>query len=93
MDDAPASLTLDIAVFHAVTSAVTEAEIGGEVQSVTISEIRPDLQLMGSAVAVELTVWAGAGESRPRTWIVAGDGRVVADLGAPGEDAADDSGE
>ena len=83
MDDhAPIRLTLSIAAFRAIAAAVTEAEIGGEVASVTISAVRPDLQLMEDAVGVELTI--GGGRRRPaQTWIVAGDGRVVAHLEDP----------
>ena len=43
--DAPVRLTIGIAAFRAIAAAVTEAEIGGEVPSVTISQLRPDLEL------------------------------------------------
>ena len=59
MDDDPATLTLSIAAFRAIAAAVTEAEIGGEVPTVTISQLRPDLQLMEDAVGVELTIGDG----------------------------------
>jgi hypothetical protein len=83
MDDEPATLTLSIAAFRAIAAAVTEAEIGGEVPNVTISQLRPDLQLMEDAVGVELTIGDGP-DRRRRTWIVAGDGRTVAHLEDPG---------
>ena len=87
-DEAPTRLTLSIATFRAIAAAVTEAEIAGDVPSVTISEVKPDLQLMQDAVGVELTVWNGAGGSdRLETWIVAGDGRVVAHLEDPSQEA------
>ena len=90
MDDHPPTrLTLSTAAFRAIASAVTEAEIGGEVASVTISQFRPDLQLMEDAVGVELTIGDGP-DRRRETWIVAGDGRVVAHLEDPSEDADDD---
>jgi hypothetical protein len=83
-DEAPSRLRLSIAAFRAIAAAVTEAEIGGEVPSVTITEVRPDLQLLPGAVAVELTIVQGAGgRNRQGTWIVAGDGRVVAHLEDP----------
>jgi hypothetical protein len=82
-DEAPIRLKLGIAAFRAIAAAVTEAEIGGEVPSVTISQVRPDVQLMADAVAVELTVLQGGRSKRLETWIVAGDGRVVAHLGDP----------
>jgi hypothetical protein len=85
-DQAPVRLTLDIAAFRAIAAAVTEAEIGGDVPSVTISQVRPDLQLMEEAVGVELTVGDGP-DRRRQTWIVAGDGRVVAHVEDPPEDA------
>ena len=83
MNDEPATLTLSIAAFRAIAAAVTEAEIGGEVPTVTISQVRPDLQLMEDAVGVELTIGDGPGRRR-LTWIVAGDGQVVAQLEDPG---------
>lgn len=83
MDDEPTPLTLSIAAFRAIAAAVTEAEIGGEVPTVTISPLRPDLQLMEDAVGVELTIGDGP-DRRRRTWIVAGDGQVVAQLEDPG---------
>jgi hypothetical protein len=89
MDDVPTRLTLSIAAFQAIAAAVTEAEIGGEVPSVTISQFRPDLQLMEDAVGVELTIGDGP-DRRRETWIVAGDGRVVAHLEDPSEDADED---
>lgn len=83
-DDAPIKLELDTAAFRAIAAAVTEAEIGGDVASVTITQVRPDLQLMADAVGVELTISGGAGgKDRVATWIVAGDGRVVAHLEDP----------
>jgi hypothetical protein len=83
-DEAPIRLMLSIAAFRAIAAAVTEAEIGGDVPSVTISELKPDLQLMPDAVGVELTISNGGGGSdRLQTWIVAGDGRVVAHLEDP----------
>jgi hypothetical protein len=88
-DDVPTRLTLSIAAFQAIAAAVTEAEIGGDVPSITISRFRPDLQLMEDAVGVELTVGDGP-DRRRETWIVAGDGRVVAHLEDPSEDADDD---
>jgi hypothetical protein len=89
-DDAPTRLTLGIAAFRAIAAAVTEAEIGGDVPSVTISEVKPDLQLMQGAIAVELTVPdAKGGKHRSETWIVAGDGRVVAHLEDPPREDAD----
>jgi hypothetical protein len=85
MDDhAPTGLKINIGAFRAIAAAVTEAEIGGEVAAVTITAVRPDLQLMADAVAVELTSSNGKGDSeRWQTWIVAGDGRVVAHLEDP----------
>jgi hypothetical protein len=88
-DDVPTRLTLSIAAFQAIAAAVTEAEIGGDVPSITISRFRPDLQLMEDAVGVELTIGDGP-DRRRETWIVAGDGRVVAHLEDPSEDADDD---
>jgi hypothetical protein len=88
-DDVPTRLTLSTAAFQAIAAAVTEAEIGGEVPSITISRFRPDLQLMEDAVGVELTIGDGP-DRRRETWIVAGDGRVVAHLEDPSEDADDD---
>ena len=83
-DEAPIKLELSIAAFRAIAAAVTEAEIGGEVASVTITQVRPDLQLMADAVAVELTIAGGkGGKDRLETWIVAGDSRVVAHLEDP----------
>ena len=42
MDDhAPVRLTIGIAAFRAIAAAVTEAEIGGAVPSVTISQLGP----------------------------------------------------
>jgi hypothetical protein len=83
-DQAPIRLKLGIAAFRAIAAAVTEAEIGGEVPSVTICQVRPEVQLMADAVAVELTVLLGGGRSkRLETWIVAGDGQVVAHLEDP----------
>jgi len=61
---------------------VTEAEIGGAVPSVTIYQLRPDLELMEGAVGVELTIGEGPGRRR-ETWIVAGGGEVVAHLEDP----------
>jgi hypothetical protein len=83
-DHVPAVLTLKIEAFRAIAAAVTEAEIGGGVRSVRISEITPNIELMRDAVAVELAVSGEqAGSGRPETWIVAGDGTVVAHLGEP----------
>jgi hypothetical protein len=83
-DQAPIRLELSIAAFRAIAAAVTEAQIGGEVPSVTITQVRPDLELMADAVAVELTIAGGkGGKDRLETWIVAGDGRVVAHLEDP----------
>jgi hypothetical protein len=81
-DDAPVRLTLGIAAFRAIAAAVTEAEIGGAVPSVTISQLRPDLELMEGAVGIELTIGEGP-ERRRETWIVAGGGEVVAHLEDP----------
>ena len=81
-DEAPVRLTIGIAAFRAISAAVTEAEIGGAVPSVTISQLRPDLELMEDAVGVELTVGEGP-ERRRQTWIVAGGGEVVAHLEDP----------
>jgi hypothetical protein len=94
MNDEPTTLTLSIAAFRAIAAAVTEAEIGGEVPAVTISRVRPDLQLMEDAVGVELTIGDGP-DRRRQTWIVAGDGQVVAHLEDPGGagDAADEDSE
>ena len=97
MDDAPARLTLSIAAFRAIAAAVTEAEIGGEVPSVTISQFRPDLQLMEDAVGVELTIGDGP-DRRRQTWIVAGEGRVATATRSwivllAGRDTDEDSGE
>jgi hypothetical protein len=83
--DVPTRLTLSSAAFRAIAAAVTEAEIGGDVPSITISRFRPDLQLMEDAVGVELTIGDGP-DRRRETWIVAGDGRVVAHLEDPSED-------
>jgi hypothetical protein len=88
-DDVPTRLTLSSAAFRAIAAAVTQAEIGGDVPSITISRFRPDLQLMEDAVGVELTIGDGP-DRRRETWIVAGDGRVVAHLEDPSEDADDD---
>jgi hypothetical protein len=88
-DQAPIGLTLGIAAFRAIAAAVTEAEIGGDVPTVTISQLAPDLQLMEDAVGVELIIGDGP-DARRQTWIVAGDGRVVSHVEDPGEDAADD---
>jgi hypothetical protein len=83
-DQAPTRLELGIEALRAIAAAVTDAEIGGEVRAVTITQVRPDLQLMAGAVGVELTIVQGAGESdRLQTWIVAGDGRVIAHLEDP----------
>jgi hypothetical protein len=76
-DEAPVRLTIGIAAFRAIAAAVTEAEIGGAVPSVTISQLRPDLELMEGAVGVELTIGEGP-DRRRETWIVAGGGEVVA---------------
>jgi hypothetical protein len=78
-DEAPVRLTIGIAAFRAIAAAVTEAQIGGEVPSVTISQLRPDLELMEGAVGVELTIGEGP-DRRRETWIVAGGGEVVAHL-------------
>ena len=89
-DEAPVRLTIGIAAFRAIAAAVTEAEIGGAVPSVTISQLRPDLGLMEGAVGVELTIGDGP-HRRRETWIVAGEGQVVAHLEDPGADAANDA--
>ena len=90
-DEAPTSLNLKIEAFRAIAAAVTEAEIGGGVGDVTISVIKPNLELMRDALAVEVTIGGGqGGGGRRETWIVAGDGRVVAHLGEPREDADPD---
>jgi hypothetical protein len=81
-DEAPVRLTIGIAAFRAIAAAVTEAEIGGEVPSVTISQLRPDLELMEDAVGIELTIGEGR-DRRRETWIVAGGGEVVAHLQDP----------
>jgi hypothetical protein len=89
-DQAPIRLTLGIAASRAIAAAVTEAEIGGDVPTVTISQLAPDLQLMEDAVGVELIIGDGP-DARRQTWIVAGDGRVVSHLEDPGDaDDADD---
>jgi hypothetical protein len=89
-DQAPVRLTIGIAAFRAIAAAVTEAEIGGEVPSVTISQLTPDLQLMEGAVGVELIIGEGP-DRRRQTWIVAGEGQVVAHLeDSPAGDAAAD---
>ena len=71
-DQAPTGLKLNIAAFRAIAAAVTEAEIGGEVAAVTITAVKPDLQLMADAVAVELTSSNGEGRqaigSRRGSW-------------------------
>jgi hypothetical protein len=99
-DEAPVRLTIGIATFRAIAAAVTEAEIGGAVPSVTISQLRPDLELMEGAVGVELTIGEGP-DRRRETWIVAAGGEVVAhledppatepagDAGADGDEATD----
>jgi hypothetical protein len=81
-DEAPVRLTIGIAAFRAIAAAVTEAEIGGTVPWVTISQLQPDLELMEGAVGVELTIGEGPGRRR-ETWIVAGGGEVVAHLEDP----------
>jgi hypothetical protein len=88
-DQAPVKLTIGIAAFRAIAAAVTEAEIGGEVRAVTISQLTPDLQLMEGAVGVELVIGEGP-DRRRRTWIVAGEGEVVAHLEDPSGDAGED---
>jgi hypothetical protein len=90
-DQAPVRLTIGIAAFRAIAAAVTEAEIGGTVPSVTISQLRPDLELMEAAVGVELTVGEGP-DRRRETWIVAGGGEVVAHLEDPRAEPTDDEG-
>ncbi|HEX6621032.1 MAG TPA: hypothetical protein VF024_15315 [Solirubrobacteraceae bacterium] len=90
-DEAPVRLTIGIAAFRAIAAAVTEAEIGGAVPSVTISQLRPDLGLMEGAVGVELTIGDGP-DRRRETWIVAGEGQVVAHLEDPRGDATGDVG-
>jgi hypothetical protein len=57
---------------------------------VTISQLAPDLQLMEDAVGVELTIGDGP-ERRRETWLVAGDGQVVAHLGDRGAASGDDA--
>jgi hypothetical protein len=83
----PASLKLTIAAFRAIREAVTEAEIGGDLADVTISELRPDLQMLPGALAVEVrhAVTKGGQGGGLTTWIVAGDGRVIARLDDPRE--------
>src|SRR3954463_11401614 len=91
-DEAPVRLTIGIGAFRAIAAAVTEAEIGGAVPSVTISQLRPDLELMEGAVGVELTIGEGP-ERRRQTWIVAGGGEGVAHLGAaPAAEPTGDAG-
>lgn len=91
-DQAPVRLTIGIAAFRAISAAVTEAEIGGAVPSVTISQLRPDLELMEGAVGVELTIGEGP-DRRRQTWIVAGGGEVVAHLeDSPATELAGDAG-
>jgi hypothetical protein len=85
--DEPASLKLTIAAFRAIREAVTEAEIGGELADVTISELRPELQMLAGALAVEVRHAAtkrGQGGGLT-TWIVGGDGRVIARMDDPHE--------
>jgi hypothetical protein len=89
-DEAPVRLTIGIAAFRAIAAAVTEAEIGGEVPAVTISQLTPDLQLMEGAVGVEMVIGEGP-DRRRETWIVAGEGEVVAHLEDPSADAGDDA--
>jgi hypothetical protein len=90
MDDhAPVTLKLGISAFHAIAAAITQAEIGGDVSSVTIAQLRPDLQLMEDAVGVELTIGDGP-DRRRETWIVSGEGTVVAHLEDPSVEAAAD---
>jgi hypothetical protein len=91
-DQAPVTLTLGIGAFRAIAAAVTEAEIGGPVASVTISQLRPDLELMEGAVGVEMTIGEGPGRRR-ETWIVAGGGEVVAHLEDPRADAPGETGD
>jgi hypothetical protein len=87
--EAPVRLTIGIAAFRAIAAAVTEAEIGGEVPSVTISQLRPDLELMEGAVGIEMTIGEGP-DRRRETWIVAGEGHVVAHLEDPRADVAEE---
>jgi hypothetical protein len=83
MDDhAAVRLTIGAAAFRAIASAVSQAEIGGEVSSVTLSQLTPDLQLMEGAIGVEVVSGEGA-ERRRGTWIVAGEGEIVAQLKDP----------
>jgi hypothetical protein len=83
MDDhAAVRLTIGAAAFRAIASAVSQAEIGGEVSSVTLSQLTPDLQLMEGAIGVEVVSGEGA-EPRRGTWIVAGEGEIVAQLKDP----------
>jgi hypothetical protein len=91
-DEAPVRLMIGIAAFRAIAAAVSEAEIGGEVRAVTISQLTPDLQLMEGAVGVEVVIGEGP-ERRRRTWIVAGEGEVVAQLEDPSADAGHDDDE
>jgi hypothetical protein len=92
-DSAPLRLTIGTAAFRAIASAVMETEIGGDVSSVTLSQLRPDLQLMEGAIGVEVV--SGEGASRRRTtWIVAGEGEIVAQLEDPTEpDEQDNDGD
>src|SRR3954464_11793823 len=82
-DQAPVRLTIGIAAFRAISAAVTEAEIGGAVPSVTISQLRPDLELMEGAVGVELTIGEGP-DPRRQTWIAAGGGGGACAVGGGG---------
>jgi hypothetical protein len=77
-DQSPVSLRLAIPAFRAIAAAVSEAEIAGDLETVTISELRPNLQQMADALAVEIE--HGGEDGARETWIVAGDGRKVAHL-------------
>jgi len=93
MDDhAAVRLTIGAAAFRAIASAVSQAEIGGEVSSVTLSQLTPDLQLMEGAIGVEVVSGEGA-EPRRGTWIVAGEGEIVAQLKDPRVDNGGDDAE
>jgi hypothetical protein len=83
-DSASLRLTIGAAAFRAIASAVAEAEIGGEVSSVTLSQLMPDMQLTEGAIGVEVISGEGVGRRR-MTWIVAGEGEIVAQLEDPND--------
>jgi hypothetical protein len=90
----PASLNLTIAAFRTSAEALAEAEIGGAVDSLRISELRPDLQTLRGALAVEvmLSVSEGGHGGGLKTWLVAGDGRVIGRLEEDQREGADQDG-